>query len=66
MAKAAFSKKEKSFHEHTGLKYTEETSKVLHLERKFVYCSNFYSAKVDQEYLKSLDLWCWRRMEKIS
>jgi hypothetical protein len=22
--------------------------------------------KVDQKYLESLELWCWRRMEKIS
>jgi hypothetical protein len=22
--------------------------------------------KVDQKYLESFDMWCWRRMEKIS
>jgi hypothetical protein len=22
--------------------------------------------KVDQKYLKSFEMWCWRRMEKIS
>jgi hypothetical protein len=22
--------------------------------------------KVDQEYLESFEMWCWRRMEKIS
>jgi hypothetical protein len=36
MAKAAFSKK-KSLHQQTGLKYTKETSKVLHLEHSFIW-----------------------------
>jgi hypothetical protein len=29
---------EDSFHQQTGLKFKEETSKVLHLERSFVWC----------------------------
>jgi hypothetical protein len=33
MAKAAFNKK--SLHHHTGLKFKEETSEVLHLEHSF-------------------------------
>jgi hypothetical protein len=37
MAKAAFNKK-KTFHQQTGLKFKEETSKVLHLEHSFVWC----------------------------
>jgi hypothetical protein len=37
MAKAAFNKKE-SFFLQTGLKFKEETSKVLHLEHSFVWC----------------------------
>jgi hypothetical protein len=35
--KAAFNKK-KTFHQQTGLKFKEETSKVLHLEHSFVWC----------------------------
>jgi F0F1-type ATP synthase beta subunit len=35
MAKASFNKK-KSFHQQTGIKFKEETSKVLHLEHRFV------------------------------
>ena len=37
MAKAAFSKK-KIFHQQTGLKFKEETSKMLHLGNNFVWC----------------------------
>jgi hypothetical protein len=37
MAKAAFNKK-KTFYQQTGLKFKEETSKVLHLEHSFVWC----------------------------
>ena len=34
IAKAAFNKKD--LHQHMGLKFNEETSKVLHLEHRFV------------------------------
>jgi hypothetical protein len=37
MAKAAFNKK-KTLFTRTGLKFKEETSKVLHLERSYVWC----------------------------
>jgi hypothetical protein len=39
MAKAAFNKK-KTFRQQTGLLFKEKTSKVLHLERSFVWCQN--------------------------
>ena len=38
MAKAAFNKR--TFHQQIGLKYKEETSKVLHLEHSTVWCWN--------------------------
>ena len=38
MAKAAFNKKKKLFYQQTGLKFEEETSEMLHLERGFVWC----------------------------
>ena len=37
MAKAAFSKK-KTFYQEIGLKFEEETNKMLHLEHGFVWC----------------------------
>jgi hypothetical protein len=63
MAKAAFNKKKNLF-----------TSKLdLNLRKKLVKCYiwsiSLYGAetwtlrKVDQMYLESFELWCWRRME---
>jgi hypothetical protein len=66
MAKAAFNKKKNLF-----------TSKLdLNLRKTLVQCyiwsTALYSAemrtlrKIDQKYLESFEMWCWRRMEKIS
>jgi hypothetical protein len=65
-AKAAFNKKKALF-----------TSKLdLNLRNKLVNCYIWsialYGAetwtlrKVDQKYLESFEMWCWRRMERIS
>ena len=43
------------------LKFEEETSKVLHLEQYGV--ENWTLRKVDQKYLESFEMWCWRRIE---
>jgi len=64
--KAAFSKKNTLF-----------TSKVdLNLRKKLVKCYGWGIAlcgaetwtlgKVDQKYLASFKIWCWRRLDKIS
>jgi hypothetical protein len=66
VTKAAFNKKKTLF-----------TSKLdLNLRKKLVKCYIWsvalYGAetwtlrKVDQKYLESFEMWCWRRMEKIS
>jgi hypothetical protein len=66
MAKAAFNKKKTLF-----------TSKLdCNLRNKLVKCYIWsialYGAetwtlrKVDQKYLESFEMWCWKRMEKIS
>jgi hypothetical protein len=66
MAKAAFNKKRSPF-----------TSKMdLELKKKLVKCYIWsialYGAEtwalrvLDQKYLESFEIWCWRRMEKIS
>ena len=65
MAKAAFNKK-KTFYQHNGLKFEEETSKMLHWEHGFVWCQNLDASAADHKYLESFEMWCWRRMEKIS
>jgi len=38
MSKAAFNKKKDSFYQQIGLKFEEETNKMLHLEHGFVWC----------------------------
>ena len=38
MAKAAFSKKKTLFYQQIGLKFEEQTNKMLHLEHGFVWC----------------------------
>ena len=66
MAKTAFNKKRALF-----------TSTLdFELRKKLVRCSIWsialYGAEtwtlraVDQKHLESFDMWCWRRMEKIS
>ena len=66
MAKAAFNKKKNPF-----------TSKLdVNLRKKLVKCyiwsMDIYSAETwtlraaDKKYLESFEMWCWRRMEKIS
>jgi len=40
MAKAAFNKKRAAFYYHIGFKIEEETSKMLHLEHRFIWCRN--------------------------
>jgi hypothetical protein len=65
MAKAPVNKKKTLF-----------TRKLdLHLRKKLVKCyiwsialydvENWTLWKVDQKYLESFEMWCWRRMEKI-
>ena len=44
----------------------------LNLRKKLVKCRTLYGAeiwtlrKVDKKYLESFEMWCWRKMEKIS
>ena len=40
LAKVAFNKKKTLFYQQIGLKFEEETSKMLHLEHGFVWCRN--------------------------
>jgi len=49
---------------------------VLNLRRKPVKCyiwsidlfgaETFILRKIDQKYLESFEMWCWRRLDKIS
>ena len=55
------------FFQQIGLKFKEETSKVLHMEDIFVSCcyleTGISDLLSDQKYLESFKMWCWRRME---
>jgi hypothetical protein len=44
----------------------EGISKVLRLKQAFYGAETWTLRKVDQKYLESFEMWCWRRMEKIS
>ena len=57
---------EEYFYQQTGLKFEEETSKMLHLEHGLLCAQTCTLRAADQKYLESFDMWCWRRMEKIS
>ena len=66
MAKAAFNKKKTLF---TSTLYLELRKKLVNC---YVWSIALYGAEtwtlraVDQKHLESFELWCWRRMEKIS
>jgi hypothetical protein len=64
MVKAAFIRK-KAFHLQIRVKFEEQTSEVLHLELRIYGAETLIFRKVDQKYLESYEMWCWRRMEKI-
>jgi hypothetical protein len=44
----------------------KETNEMLHLELDFYGAETRTLRKVDEKYLESLEMWCWRRMENIS
>ena len=66
MAKVAFSKKKNLFTSKLDLKLRKKLVKC------YVWSIALYGAETwtlratDQKYLESFEMWCWRRMEKIS
>ena len=57
---------EDSFHQQNWLKF-KERSNVPHLVYSLAWCWNLDTlGKKDQKFLGSSEMWCWRRMEKIS
>jgi len=39
---------------------------MLHLEHRFVGADTRTLGRLDQKYFESFEMWCWRRMGKIS
>jgi hypothetical protein len=66
MAKAVFSKKRALFTSTLKLKLRKKLVKC------YIWSMALYGAEAwtlraaDQKYLESFEMWCWRRMEKIS
>ena len=53
---------EDSIYQQIGLKFEEETIKTLHLE----HAETWTLRAAVKKYLESFEMWCWRRIEKIS
>ena len=66
MAKAAFNKKKNLFTSKVNLNLTKKLVKC------YVWSMALYGAETwtlratDQKRLESFEMWCWRRLEKIS
>ena len=66
MAKAAFNKKRALFTSTLELKSRKRLVKC-YIWSIVLYCAETGTLRaVDQKHLKSFEMWCWRRMEKIS
>jgi hypothetical protein len=66
MAKDAFNKKRALFTSKMELELRKELVKC-YIWNKALYGAEFWKLRsVDQKHLESFEMWCWRRMEKIS
>jgi hypothetical protein len=65
MAKAAFNKKRILFTSTLDLELRKKLVKC-YIWHKALYGAETWTLRaVDQKHLKSFEMWCWRRMEKI-
>jgi hypothetical protein len=66
MAKAAFNRKKTLFTSKLDLELRKKLVKC-YIWSIALYCVETWTLrKLDQRYLESFEMWCWRRMEKIS
>jgi hypothetical protein len=66
MAKSAFSRKQDSFHQQTGLKNLRKKLVKCYIWSKALYDAETCTLReIDQKHLGSSEVLCWR-MEKIS
>jgi hypothetical protein len=66
MAKTAFNKKKNLFGSKLDLNFRKNPVKCYIWSIALYGSETFTPRKADQKYLESFDMWCWRRMEKIS
>jgi hypothetical protein len=65
MAKAAFHKQRALFTSKMYLELRDELVKC-YIWSVTVCCAETWTFWADQKHLESFEMWCWRRMEKIS
>ena len=66
MAKAAFNKKKNLFTSKLDLNLRKKVVKCYILRMALYGAETWTIPAVDQKYLESFEMSCWRRMEKIS
>jgi len=66
MAKAAFNKKRALFTSTLDLKLRKKLVKCYIWSIALYGAESWMLRAVDQEHLESFEMWCWRRLEKIS
>src|SRR5215470_11221874 len=66
MAKAAFNKKKTLFTSKLDLNSRKKLVKCYIWNIALYGAETWTLRKVDQKYVESFEMWCWRRMEKIS
>jgi len=66
MAKAAFNKKTTLFTSTLGLELRKKLMKCYFWSIALYGAETWTLRAVDQKHLESCEMWCWKRMEKIS
>jgi len=66
MEKAAFYKKKTLFTSKLDLNLRKKLLKCYNWSMAFCGAETWTLRAADQKYPKSFEMWCWRRMEKIS
>jgi len=66
MAKAAFNKKRALFTNTLDLELRKKLVKCYIWNIALYGAENWTLRTADQKHLESFEMWCWRRMEKIS
>jgi hypothetical protein len=66
MAKAAFNKNKHIFASKLDLNLRKKPVKCYIWSIAWYGAETWTLRKIDKKYLESFEMWCWRRMEKIS
>ena len=66
MANTAFNKKKTLFTSKLDLNLRKKLVKYYILNMALYGAETWTFRAADQKYLESFEMWCWRRMEKIS